>query len=198
MVADPLRIVITGNAPFDNESERLTTLLSSGWSYIHLRYPELSLREVRRIIEGIPQRLHSRLKLHGHFELVNEFNLGGLHLNRRCPAPPHGYSGELSLSCHTVSEVEEASKSGRFSYVTLSPLFPSISKQGYQPGLTEDDFCKAGITMPVIALGGITPDKIPDLARIPVAGYAVLGCLSAVSDLHELKQISDDFRLLEN
>ena len=54
MVADPLRIVITGNVPFDNESERLATLLSSGWSYVHLRYPELTLRDVRHIIEGIP------------------------------------------------------------------------------------------------------------------------------------------------
>ncbi|MBD5173214.1 MAG: thiamine phosphate synthase [Bacteroidales bacterium] len=198
MVADPLRIVITGNVPFDNESERLATLLSSGWSYVHLRYPELTLRDVRHIIEGIPQTYHSRLKLHGHFELVNEFNLGGLHLNRRCPEPPTGYSGELSLSCHSVADVAAAAASRRFAYVTLSPVFASISKKGYVPRITEDEFREAGKMMPVIALGGIAPHKIPDMAYIPVAGYAVLGYLQDVRDPHELKLISDDFRQFEN
>ncbi|MDE7451889.1 MAG: thiamine phosphate synthase [Paramuribaculum sp.] len=197
MVDNPIRIVITGSVPFDNEPQRLTTLLSAGWSYIHLRYPELSLREVRRIIEGIPQQYHSRLKLHGHFELVNEFNLGGLHLNRRCPHPPAGYMGELSVSCHSVEDVARAAASNRFAYVTLSPIFASISKPGYVPRITEDQFETAGKMMPVVALGGIAPHKIPDMAFIPVAGYAVLGYLSNVSDLRELELITEDFRSFE-
>ncbi|MDE6460311.1 MAG: thiamine phosphate synthase [Paramuribaculum sp.] len=197
MVDNPLRIVITGTVPFDNEPQRLTTLLSAGWTYVHLRYPDLSLRDVRRIIEGIPQKYHSRLKLHGHFELVNEFNLGGLHLNRRCPTPPIGYSGELSLSCHSVEDVAEAAASKQFAYVTLSPIFASISKPGYMPRITEDQFATAGKMMPVVALGGIAPHKIPDMAFIPVAGYAVLGYLSKVSDLRELELITEDFKCFE-
>ncbi len=197
MVDNPIRIVITGQQPFDNEAQRLTKLLDSGWTYIHLRYPDLTLREVRNIIERIPQRYHSRLKLHGHFELINEFNIGGLHLNRRCPAPPANYSGTLSCSCHSVEEVAEAAATGKFAYVTLSPIFQSISKPGYAPRIDEDEFSRAAAMMPVIALGGIAPHKIPDMAFMPIAGYAVLGCLSKVSDLDELGLITQDFKKFE-
>lgn len=197
MVDNPIRIVITGQQPFDNEAQRLTKLLDSGWTYIHLRYPDLTLRDVRNIIERIPQRFHSQLKLHGHFELINEFNLGGLHLNRRCPVPPANYSGPLSRSCHSVEEVAQSAATGKYDYVTLSPIFPSISKTGYTPRIDEKDFSRAAKNMPVIALGGIAPHKIPDMAFIPVAGYAVLGYLSGVRDLDALELITQDFKLFE-
>ncbi|MDE6265092.1 MAG: thiamine phosphate synthase [Paramuribaculum sp.] len=193
MADNPIRIAITGQQPFDNESQRLTKLLDSGWTYIHLRYPELTLREVRNIIERIPQHYHSQLKLHGHFELINEFNIGGLHLNRRCPVPPANYSGVLSRSCHSVDEVAESAATGKYAYVTLSPVFLSLSKQGYTPSIDMDGFKLAAEMMPVIALGGIAPHKIPDMAFIPLAGYAVLGYLSNIHDLNELESISKDF-----
>lgn len=193
MVDNPIRIVITGQQPLDNEAQRLTKLLDSGWTYIHLRYPGLTLREVHDIIERIPQHYHSQLKLHGHFVLVNEFNIGGLHLNRRCPAPPANYSGPLSRSCHSVEEVAQSAATGKYDYVTLSPIFPSISKPGYTPRIDENDFSHAAAMMPVIALGGISPHKIPDMAFIPFTGYAVLGNLSNIHDLNELESISKDF-----
>ena len=152
MVDNPARIVITGAEPHANESERLTTLLSAGWTYVHLRYPGLSLRDVRYIIERIPQQYHPRLKLHGHFELVNDFNIGGLHLNSRCPVAPTHYSGKLSLTCHTVEDVAKAAETGDYSYVTLSPVFASISKQGYNPVLREEDKRESAEMMPVVEL----------------------------------------------
>ena len=97
-----------------------------------------------------------------------------------------------------MADVSAAAASRRFAYVTLSPIFASISKKGYVPRITEDEFSEAGKMMPVVALGGIAPHKIPDMAYIPVAGYAVLGYLQDVSDPHELKLISDDFRQFEN
>lgn len=193
MVDNPVRIVITGEVPHCNESERLTALLETGWTFVHLRYPGLSLREVRGIIEGIPQKFHRRLKLHGHFELINEFNLGGLHLNRRCPAPPKLYSGELSRSCHTVKDIAEAARTGVYSYVTLSPIFSSISKQGYEPALSRKEIREATELMPVIALGGITPDSLTCLKNDRFAGYAVLGALVNIEDCAALKNITMSF-----
>ena len=126
-----LKIAITPEEISYDEARRVMTILDNGWDMVHLRHPGATIRDVRHIIERIPQRLHRKLRLHGHFSLVNEFNLGGLHLNSRCPNPPANYSGPLSRSCHTPDEVATSANTGRYDYVTLCPVFDSLSKAGY-------------------------------------------------------------------
>lgn len=169
-----LRIAITPHHILPREPQIIASLLTDGWSYVHLRHPDASLRDIQAIIEAIPQKFHSRIKLHGHFELIHSFNLGGLHLNSRCPMPPAGYSGKLSRSCHTARELADASG---LEYATLSPVYPSISKPGYLPTLTPGQIISAVAqsSVPVVALGGVTPDKEPELLRMGFAGYACLG-----------------------
>ena len=179
MAADGfLRIAITLPEPPEDESRRVTRLLDSGrFDIVHLRHPGASGREMRAIIEEIPGRLHRRLRLHGHFDLAAEFNLGGLHLNGRCPEPPAFYSGPLSRSCHSVGEVLGARG---FDYVTLSPVFDSVSKAGYRAAFTTADLSRladAGDIPRVIALGGVTPEKAADLDRRIFGGYAMLGAV---------------------
>lgn len=179
MAADGfLRIAITLPEPPEDESRRVTRLLDSGrFDIVHLRHPGASRREMRAIIEEIPGRLHRRLRLHGHFDLAAEFNLGGLHLNGRCPEPPAFYSGPLSRSCHSVGEVLGARG---FDYVTLSPVFDSVSKAGYRAAFTTADLSRladAGDIPRVIALGGVTPEKAAGLDRRIFGGYAILGAV---------------------
>lgn len=167
-----IRIAITPEEEIADEAKVITKLLDSGdFDIVHLRHPGASLRDIKRIIENIPPRLHSRLRLHGHFELIYEFNLGGLHLNSRCPVPPANYSGPVSRSCHSI---EELNRYPECDYLTLSPIFDSISKPGYRSAFTPEELR----TIPpgrVIALGGITPERIAELAGYPFAGYAMLG-----------------------
>lgn len=169
-----MRIAITPWEILPDEPQQIVNLLESGWSYVHLRHPDATFRDVRNIIESIPQQYHSRLKLHGHFELVHSFNLGGLHLNSRCPNPPAGYSGKLTVSCHTPGELHNCSTE---EYATLSPIYPSISKPGYGPTLTRNEIMEAvaASPVPVIALGGVSPHKEQDLQNMGFAGYACMG-----------------------
>lgn len=178
MVADfRIRIAITPEVPLADEPRRIAALIDSGrFTHIHLRHPGASLTEMMRLITSIPPRLHGRLRLHGHFDLINEFNLGGLHLNSRCPSPPAGYKGELSQSCHSVAEVTDAARRG-MAYATLSPVFDSISKQGYRAAFTPAELRKLetlGDDMAIIALGGIIPSNTDLLLPYNFAGYAML------------------------
>ncbi len=101
-----MKIAITPPVPIVDEHEYIVAILEDGWDYVHLRHPSATTHDMRRLIEAIPQRLHNRLKLHGHFELLNEFNLGGIHLNSRCPEAPRLYSGKISRTCHAIDEAE--------------------------------------------------------------------------------------------
>ncbi len=171
-----IKIAVTPPTIVNDEAGLITVVLDHGWDIVHLRHPSSSLREIKNLIEAIPQRYHSRLRLHGHFDLVNDFNLGGLHLNRRCPVAPANYSGPTSRSCHSIEEVIE---SNDCDYVFLSPVFDSISKPDYNAALDHKDLLRLNqIGLPaVIALGGVTPENIGDLAQYNFSGIAVLGYL---------------------
>ena len=168
-----LLIAITPENPATNEAKLITAILDSGWDYVHLRHPSATLRDMRAIIEAIPQRFHNRLRLHGHFELLNEFNLGGIHLNSRCPEVPPRYNGSVSRTCHSI---EETRRDDSVDFVTLSPVCDSISKSGYKGAFSDD----ALMSIPqgrVVALGGVSPDTVQHLKAFPFIGYAVLGYL---------------------
>lgn len=173
-----LIVAVTPEREVEGEPGIIAEMLRAGADFVHIRHPEASTAEVKRIIENVPQPLRRQLRLHGHFDLVWEFNLGGLHLNGRCPRPPAGYSGSLSLTCHSLQEVADAAADGRYDYVTLSPISASISKPGYGGNaFTPDALGRIDRRHRVVALGGITPDLIPELERYNFIGYALLGAL---------------------
>lgn len=189
-----IKVALTGPYARPDEPQRISTILDAGWDAVHIRMPGASLKEVKTLIESIAQRYHNRLWLHGHFELINEFNLGGLHLNSRCPVPPANYAGKLSRACHTIEETMDFGQDGRFSRLTLSPIFDSISKEGYRGKFSEYELLEiADLMVPVIALGGINPERATDLKKLPFSGYAVLGYLHNAKDIHELKEKLSEF-----
>lgn len=193
MADDAIRIAITPEAEHHDEARWITAILDAGWDWVHLRHPGASRRDIKRIIEDIPQRYHSRLRLHGHMELVYEFNIGGLHLNSRCPVAPSGYFGPVSRSCHSIDEL------GRYQhcdYLTLSPIYDSVSKSGYRSAFTPAEL--AGLPdRPVIALGGIVPERLEELSRYRFAGFAVLGYLWKAETIDELRYRLNQFELIK-
>lgn len=171
-----IRIAITPPDIIDRvEARNIAAILDAGWDRVHLRHPGATTADVRRILDDVPVRLHKRIVLHGHFDLVNDYNLGGLHLNRRCPAPPALYRGALSMSCHSVDEA--LSMAPKMAYVTLSPIFDSVSKAGYTAAFSPEELGRVAQADNVIALGGVTPSRTREVAGMGFAGYAVLGSI---------------------
>lgn len=174
-------IAVTPEQPVADEGRKIEALLRAGWHRVHLRHPQALRVDVRDIIESIDPQYHSRLVLHGHFDLTYDFNLGGLHLNHRCPTPPALYRGPLSRSCHSIEEIvgiEADENQQPLQYVTLSPIFDSISKTGYQSAFTPEILRQLDvINTPVIALGGVRPEHFATLACYRFSGYAMLGAI---------------------
>ena len=182
---DFLIIGITPQKPVEQEWTWITELLRDGVvDIMHIRHPEADADEMKRIIAGVPEDLRYRLTLHDRFELAIPLGIGGIHLNRRNPQPPPDARAitpglRISKSCHSIEEVEE---SAGLTYVTLSPIFDSISKEGYRALLPQEKLPSlrkrleaSGVA--VVALGGITPDKENLLRQSGFAGMAMLGAL---------------------
>lgn len=166
-------IAITPEIPVADEGLKIESLLINGWDKVHLRHPGKSRDGILEIINSVSRQLHPRIILHDHFDIAGDLAIGGLHLNRRNPSPPPGYSGNLSKSCHSVCEAYNASG---MEYVTLSPIFDSNSKAGYRAPFSEEDLESLdAVTTPVIALGGVTAESLPTLKKYNFAGAAMLG-----------------------
>lgn len=180
-------IAITSELMGADETEYIRMILDCGWSRVHLRHPMATTDDIRRLIESLPTDYHKRLWLHDHHELSKEYSLGGLQLNSRQPLPPTGYNGALSQSCHSIAEVKSP-RSKAFVSVTLSPVFDSVSKQGYCAAFSPGELMTLSAADHVIALGGITPETLPQLERYEFEGFAVLGYLFSASSSTDLNE----------
>ena len=129
-------ILITTPEYFVEENQILNALFEEGLDTLHLRKPGTEAVYAERLLTLIPEKYHKKIVIHDHFYLCNEYKLKGIHLNSRNPIAPDNYSGHISASCHTLEEVQEDKKT--CDYVFLSPIFDSISKEGYSSNFTPE------------------------------------------------------------
>ncbi|MDQ2655737.1 MAG: sulfur carrier protein ThiS [Chloroflexota bacterium] len=107
----------------------------------------------------------------------------GRHLRERDPLPeplPPGASFPLSRSVHSPAE---AARSCRVSYVVAGHVFPSASKPGREPlGLDGLARIAAAAPVPLVAIGGITPERVAGVMAAGAQGAAVIGAICEALD----------------
>lgn len=171
-------IVITQESFFRDETSIIETFLRNGIDRVHIRKPSSSETEFRSLIESISPKYYDRLSVHDHYPLAKEYGLGGVHLNSRNPSPSMRCVPVISCSCHSIDGLMSATDCD---YRFLSPVFDSISKQGYRHAFSPEELKSAAdsgiIDSSTVALGGVTPDKLPLLREIGFGGAAFLGAV---------------------
>lgn len=180
-----MTVVLTMPQPVGGEAGLICGMLASGSAdFVHIRRPGLTAGEMEALLRSV---LHAaeergidvapRLALHDHFGLARRYGIGGLHLNSRCPLPPSGWTGRVSRSCHTLFEAAEWKT--LCDYVSLSPVFDSISKPGYRAAFTAaelDDARRRGIIdSRVLALGGVTRQRLGLVRGMGFGGAMLMG-----------------------
>lgn len=172
---------------WEGEAEHLRQLLSSGeYTRVDIRKPFADTRSVERLIREIGQEFRHRLSLHSHFELAGEPAIGGIYLSRRNPYPPEGWKGAICCSCHSIDELSEMLPQVDYAYI--SPIFPSVSKPGYGIGsnMIDDSRLTRLLRSPhgskIVALGGVTPARLPLLAEKGFSQAALLGSAMGVKE----------------
>lgn len=195
-------VVITPENPFDGETEQIKRVIGCGVFRLHLRHPKADEQTLRGIIEGLTAEERKKIVLHDCYNLVDEYNLGGAHLNGRhinvdvnvnLDDDTHvRESFFCSRSCHSL---EEVATSKNLRYCFLSPIFDSISKVGYASNFTPEFLMQAKadriINENVIALGGITVDKLDLVREYGFGGVAILGSAwkEGIAQIEIIKQM---------
>ncbi len=166
-------VIITSPRFFPGEAEMLSLLLGGLDCRVHLRKPGCTERQMRGLIEALPEEFRPELTLQDHLSLAPEYGVGGVHPTSRFPVAPEGWTGLVSRSTHSLGEVATCRDAD---YVFLSPVFDSISKSGYSSAFTDAQLRSAPeIDGHVYALGGVRPEHFPLLAEYGFGGAALLG-----------------------
>jgi len=192
-------ILITQNKDIAEENRLLNNLFEAGLQLLHIRKPTHTIQETRTLLKSIPPIFHPKIVLHNHYELLTDFKLKGAHLPEKIRK-----AGNINLTKNIVSTSFHALEDIKtekliFEYAFFSPVFKSISKQGYEPSIESTqikDFFKVNrnkIKSPNIALGGITDKNILQLQDMGFAGAACIGYIwentDPVTQLKKLQKI---------
>jgi thiamine-phosphate pyrophosphorylase len=101
--------------------------------------------------------------------------------NARRIAPP-GFIIGVSVGCIADAVAAESAGAG---YVALSPIFPTSSKEDAGPGHgipVLRGICSA-VSIPVIAIGGISPRNVPQVIAAGAEGVAVISSVVGQEDI---------------
>lgn len=175
-------IIISPEKDLKNELSILNQLFEAGLECFHLRKPTKNKEEVVAYLNQIDSKFHQKIVLHIFHELVNEFNLKGIHFSEsmRIQHIDHPskyfinlnmFGKTISSSFHEIKEVEDCYF--EFDYHFLSPVFDTISKENYHGR----NFNVTEVDKDIIALGGITTENINQIKDLGYKGAAVLGSL---------------------
>lgn len=173
-------IVITPEECIQNESELINELFQEGLDLLHLRKPFINRQEMEKFIQKIDMDFHSRLVLHGHYDIAREFNISRFHFretDRQNGLFKPIKDKFISTSVHDIETFNELNE--EWNYAFISPVFPSISKKGYGKDSTilNDMKKRSNSTVKLIALGGINENNIHKVFSNEADGVALLGAI---------------------
>ncbi|WP_179316212.1 thiamine phosphate synthase [Winogradskyella undariae] len=173
-------ILIAPENDIPNEIEILNELFREGLLVYHLRKPDKNYEEHVAYLNKIDKEYHNRIVVHYFHELINDFNLKGIHFQEQKRIDhidnPGQYFKNLNMFGKTISssfhdpEVLKACYF-EFDYHLLSPVFSSISKKGYQG----KGFDVNHIDKTIIGMGGISEETIEETITLGFKGIGVLG-----------------------
>ena len=198
-------LIISSPDPMKQEATMINRLFESGLKHFHLRKPGWSQKEITTLLKSIKSQYYERIVVHTCLQLAVDFGLGGIHFNSKTKDQPEQWSsfeGSRSISCHRLQELEQLPP--QIAYAFLSPIFPSISKPGYQTDFNRGELQYVLSTYQkakVIALGGVAPGNIQTCRQIGFDGVAVLGSIwqkdcspkSIINQFLQLNEQTADF-----
>lgn len=181
-IPSPLLVVTDRHQARRPLEQVVAEAVSAGAQWIWFRDRDLEAAERRRLafqLSEIVQSAGGQLSIGGDIGLAADTGANAVHV-RDVPAIEEakrvlGPDALVGLSAHSVADVADARTAGA-DYVTLSPIYETVSKPGYGPALGADAIALAArIGIPVLALGGVTAENAVAVRQRSAAGVAIMG-----------------------
>jgi thiamine-phosphate pyrophosphorylase len=180
----------------------VSELLDAGVKAIQLREKDLSDIALIKLAQPIAAACHNyeaNLFINTHTCIARDVGAAGVHLPAN--AEPVGSVKEtetgdpfyIGCSVHSLDAAKKREVEGA-DFLTYSPIYPTASKPGYGPAVGTASLAEVveGVKLPVFALGGITPARVPECLTAGAFGVAVMsGVMSPKGAGTEAKRYLD-------
>ena len=182
----PLVCVVTdGTGRADHLVDLAASASAAGVDFLQLREPQLKDAELlglaRRAVTAA-RDTRTAVLVNDRLDVAHAADASGVHL-RADSAPaervranaPEGFL--IGRSVHSAREAVACESAGGLDYLIFGTVFPSRSKPtGHATaGLDELERTCAAVKLPVLAIGGISVDRVPEVAAAGAAGIAAIG-----------------------
>jgi thiamine-phosphate pyrophosphorylase len=178
----------TGGRPL---IEVVEEALQGGVDAVQLREKELPVAELFVLacdLRGLCRRYGARLLINDRVDVALAATADGVHLptNSFTPADARRLLGSQALigaSSHSLAEARAAADGGA-DFIVFGPVFDTPSKQPFGPpvGLSALREAKRTTSLPVLAIGGITAERVEAVRQHGARGVAVVSAILEAGD----------------
>jgi thiamine-phosphate pyrophosphorylase len=178
--------------------EKIELAARAGVDWIHIREKDLSGRELvslaQKALEVAP--LPCRILINDRLDVASAVHAGGVHLTEQSIPVAEASkflrnrgvrSFLVGASTHSLPSAEAAAQAGA-DYLVFGPVFSTPSKAGYGPAQGIErlaEICQR-VSIPVLAIGGVTQDNAGACAAAGAAGIAAIRLFQDSADLGAL------------
>ncbi|EJV89347.1 thiazole tautomerase TenI [Bacillus mycoides] len=195
-----LHVISNGHMPFE-ELVNVAMQIEIEIDYLHIREREKSTKELYEGVEsllgkGFPA---SKIVINDRIDIAILLNIPRVQLGYRS-ADVRSVKEKFSYlhvgySVHSLDEAIVAFKNGADSLV-YGHVFPTDCKKGVPArGLEEITHMASCLSIPITAIGGITPENTGDVLANGVSGIAVMsGIISSSNPYSKAKSYKESIR----
>jgi len=180
--------------------EIVTQLLAGGAQWIQLRDKEASAKELleaARACLALTRAAGATLIINDRVDVALAADADGVHLGQDDLTVEEareilGPNKIIGLSTHSLEQVERGLETSA-DYLALGPIFPTTSKENPDPvvGLELVREVRARSSRPLVAIGGITPERAPAAVAAGADSVAVISALYPFAEIRDFTSKPD-------
>jgi len=162
--------------------------LQGGVKAVQLREKDLETADLLALAQSLRQltrQYHAKLFINDRIDIALAVDADGVHLTETSVSvldarQQLGNDKLIAASTHSLERAQQAEQQGA-DFITFSPIFFTASKAafGEPQGLDKLRSICDKTSLPVFALGGITPQRIQSVSQAGAAGIALISGILA-------------------
>ncbi len=172
-------------------AEVVAAAARGGVGAVQLREKDLSARELYDLgacLQEVLSPYRVPLLINDRLDVALALHAAGVHLAghslpTRTARSMLGPDKLLGVSTHSLDAAHQAAEEGA-DFVVFGPVFATPSKLAYGPpqGLSQLAAVVRDVSIPVLAIGGITPVNLPQVQQTGAHGVAMIRAVLAAPD----------------
>lgn len=172
--------------------EIIREAIKGGARAFQLREKDLSAKELFELgsrLLRVTRKGGAKLLINDRVDVALALGADGVHLAQSSLSPRRvrrflQKGMQLGVSCHSLVEAIEAEEGGA-DFITLGPIFHTLSKARYGPPLGPGIINEARkkVSIPIFALGGIKASNVVEVMACGADGVAVISAIMGAKDV---------------